>query len=84
MHAIAYVRMKSCEDAFPDVSNLTKLESIRNKIYAKLVNLDQNKEYLLDKPYSPIADLAVIYYIEMCKSEDYGNASLNGRNNNKT
>lgn len=29
LHDIAFIRINSCEDAFPDVSNLTKLERIR-------------------------------------------------------
>ncbi len=75
MHELASVRMRSCENPFPDVSNLTCLEKVKGRIHAKLVNKTRNEEYLKDKPYTPVADLAVIYYIEMGKSE-YGNASV--------
>lgn len=75
MSELASVRMRSCENPFPEISDLSYLEKIKGKIHAKLVNRSRNEEYLHGKPFTPVADLAVIYYIEMNQSE-YGNASV--------
>ncbi|MBO4901717.1 MAG: hypothetical protein J5518_02860 [Lachnospiraceae bacterium] len=75
LNEIASVRTHSCDNPFPEVGNLTCLEQIRDRIQAKLVNRTKNKEYLQDKPFTQIADLAVIYYISL-KESDYGHASV--------
>lgn len=75
LNEIASVRTHSCDNPFPEVGNLTCLEQIRDRIQAKLVNRSKNEEYLQDKPFIQIADLAVIYYISL-KESDYGHASV--------
>jgi len=80
MHELASVRMRSGEADFPTVSDLTCLEKIKDKIQAKLVNRSRNEEYLADKPFTMVADLAVIYYIELDSSEN-GTASVVITNN---
>lgn len=80
LNEIASVRTHSCDNPFPEVGNLTCLEQIRDRIQAKLVNKSKNEEYLQDKPFTQIADLAVIYYISL-KESDYGHASVIITNN---
>jgi len=80
LNEIASVRTHSCDNPFPEVGNLTCLEQIRDRIQAKLVNRSKNEEYLQDKPFIQIADLAVIYYISL-KESDYGHASVIITNN---
>ncbi|MBF1323469.1 MAG: hypothetical protein HXM72_07250 [Mogibacterium diversum] len=75
MHELASVRMHSGNLEFPIVSDLTCLDKIKDKIQAKLVNKSRNDEYLADKPFTEVADLAVIYYIEV-ESSEHGTASL--------
>lgn len=80
MHELASVRMHSGNLEFPIVSDLTCLDKIKDKIQAKLVNKSRNDEYLADKPFTEVADLAVIYYIEV-ESSEHGNASVVITNN---
>lgn len=80
MHEIASVRIRSDNAEFPMIADLTCLDKIKNKIHAKLVNRALNEEYLADKPFTEVADLAAIYYIELEKSE-HGNASVVITNN---
>lgn len=80
MHELASVRIRSDNAEFPMVSDLTCLEKIKDKIQAKLVNKARNGEYLADKPFTEIADLAAIYYIELDRSE-HGSANVVITNN---
>jgi hypothetical protein len=80
MHELASVRIRSDNAEFPMVSDLTCLDKIKDKIQAKLVNKARNGEYLADKPFTEIADLAVIYYIELDRSE-HGSANVVITNN---
>lgn len=48
-----------------DVSAITDFSRVRDKIAAKLINTDQNREYLEDKPHTDIADLSAVYYINL-------------------
>lgn len=80
MRELASVRMHSGNLEFPIVSDLTCLDKIKDKIQAKLVNKSRNDEYLADKPFTEVADLAAIYYIELDKSV-HGNASVVITNN---
>lgn len=62
---IARVRQIHNAPANLDVSTITDFDCVRDKIAAKLINTDQNKEYLADKPHTDIADLSAVYYINL-------------------
>lgn len=80
MNELASVRLRSGNAQFPEVSDITCLEKMKDKIQVKLVNREKNQEYLSDKPFTSIADLAAIYYITLDKSE-HGNANIVITNN---
>ena len=44
---------------------LTDFETVRGKIVPKLVNLETSKGYLMDKPYTKLNDMAVMYIAEL-------------------
>ena len=62
---IARVRQMHDAPADLDVSAITDFSRVKDKIAAKLINTEQNKEYLEDKPHTDIADLSAVYYIEL-------------------
>lgn len=69
---IAHVRQMNDAPADLDVSSITDFSRIKNKIAAKLINTNQNREYLEDKPHTDIADLSAVYYIDL-RSDSLGN-----------
>ncbi len=52
-----------------DVNELTDFDSVKGRITCRLVNAEQNAEYLSDKPYTRIADLAVTYHVAIGKED---------------
>lgn len=59
-----------------DVSQITDYETIKEKIYFKLINTELNKELLLDAPHiSVLGDLSCVFYIDLDS-----NASITIRN----
>ena len=75
MDEIAKSRIETDENPFTEIDELTCLEKVKDKISCKLINYCRNIEYLSDKPYTPIADLAAVYYIGIGFS-DYGYGSV--------
>ena len=67
--AIADVRTEHEVDHDFDISKLTDFESVKDRISCKLINAEQNAEYLADKPYTMVDDLAVTYHIAIGKEE---------------
>ena len=53
-----------------DVSRLTDFDSVKDRITCRLVNAEQNAEYLADKPHTMVDDLAVTYHIALGKEEN--------------
>ncbi len=52
----------------PEEFNLDELldfEKAKDRIYPKLVNRDDNRDYLADKAFKPLANLAVVYQIDV-------------------
>lgn len=66
---ICYIRIKN--DA-PDIktSDLTNLDKVKDKIFARIFNKELNSEYLKDKPYKTVEDLAVIYAVNVGNDGD--------------
>ena len=69
---IAHVRQMNDVPADLDASAITDFSRIRDKIAAKLINTNQNREYLEDKPHTDIADLSAVYYVDL-RSDSLGN-----------
>lgn len=58
-----------------DVSAITDFDKIKGKIVCKLINEEANQQFLQDKPYSKLEDLAVVYQILMDKTGE-GTATI--------
>nr|WP_323163564.1 DUF5688 family protein [Variimorphobacter saccharofermentans] len=58
-----------------DVSAVTDFDKIKEKIVCKLINEEANQQFLQDKPYSKLEDLAVVYQILMDKTGE-GTATI--------
>ena len=72
--AIADVRTEHEAVKNFDVKMLTDLDSVKDRITCRLINAEQNAEYLADKPHKMVDDLAVTYHIALGKEEG-GNMS---------
>lgn len=61
---IAEVRVENdAPDVKPD--DIFDLAKVRGQITCKLLNIKANEEYLVDKPYSKISDLAAVYMVDL-------------------
>jgi len=68
---IADIRVKHDQLDLPiDVSDLGDLDKVRDRIDCKLVNLENNQEYLSGKPHEELEDLAVVYSVNLSNSID--------------
>ena len=69
---ICYVRIKNDT---PDIntSDLTNLDKVKDKIFARIFNKELNSKYLEDKPYKTVEDLAVAYAVNV---GDNGNGQM--------
>ena len=66
---ICYVRIKNDT---PDIetSDLTNLDKVKDKIFARIFNKELNSKYLEDKPYKTVEDLAVAYAVNVGDNGD--------------
>ncbi|MBE5848666.1 MAG: hypothetical protein E7298_00680 [Lachnospiraceae bacterium] len=69
---IAHIRQSHEGPLNLDVAAITDFSRIRDKLRVKLINSEQNTEYLKDKPHTEIADLSAVYYIDL-GSDSCGN-----------
>ena len=58
-----------------DVSAVTDFDNVKDKIVCKLINEESNRQFLEDKPYTKVEDLAVVYQILMGKNAE-GTATI--------
>lgn len=63
-----------------DLDWFSNFDIAKTKLRIKLVNYEKNKEYLADKPFVKILDLAAMFYIEV-KNEQIENGSVTVLNN---
>lgn len=54
----------------PDTTQLTDYESIRERIFYKLVNFKENQQELKNIPHIPYLDLAIVFYVLWDCDED--------------
>ncbi len=49
-----------------DVDDIVSFDAVRDRLSARLINLDTNAGYLTDKPFTQVADdLVAIYYVKL-------------------
>lgn len=51
-----------------DVSAVTDFDNVKDKIVCKRINEEANRQFLEDKPYTKVENLAVVYQILMDKN----------------
>ena len=62
-------RHSSCPFNMSEINDIAAYEKVKEKIRIKLVNKDNNPQYLENKPYTPVAeDLVAVYYIDLAES----------------
>lgn len=62
LERIAEIRVEADNMTF-DISDIVDFEKAKEHIFCRLINMEQNRQYLLDKPYQQMEDLAVVYHI---------------------
>ncbi len=65
MQSIADARVEHEVGKDFDVSRLTDFDLVKDKIICKLINEEMNVEYLANKPYTRMEDLAIVYAIDL-------------------
>lgn len=63
-----------------DLSGFLNWETVKGRIYAKLINAEQNKEQLEETPHRTFLDLAVVYYIVVDRLKNQGISTILIRN----
>lgn len=58
-----------------DLSKVMDFDSVKDRIICKLINEEANKEFLQDKPYTKVEDLAAVYQIVVDKNAE-GTATI--------
>ncbi len=51
-------------------SDITNFDNVKGKISFRLINLERNKEYLMDTPYIRFWDLAIVFFIAVATGEE--------------
>lgn len=69
MQAIADVRVSHEVDKDFDIRAMTDFDQVKDKIICKIINAEMNAEYLVNKPYTQVEDLAVTYAVDLGGSE---------------
>ncbi len=75
LDSIAAINVEHSQMKHFDVSMVTDLDKVKDKIMPRLVNAEDNEERLTGKPFVQMEDLAVMYSVELSKGED-GVASI--------
>lgn len=75
MTQIAKMQIDHENDLSVDKSIFTDWEKVKDRLLCRLINRENNEEYLADKPFTPMEDLAVVYAIDVHTSRE-GMASV--------
>lgn len=59
-----------------DMEYLQDYQNVKERIYFKLINADENEDFLQEIPYRQYQDLAIVYSV-LLSMEEKGNASMN-------
>ena len=65
---LADIRMHATIPAF-DKNDLFKWETIKDRVFPRLINTEYNEEYLEDKPHVDMADLSIIFVARVSEDE---------------
>ena len=76
MQQIADTRVAADRTQLPiSIDDITNFDSIKGKIDCRLLNMEKNEEYLKDRPFTQVEDLAVVYSIDLGGNETDGKMS---------
>lgn len=64
------VQLNHAIDTRMDISKITDIEMVRDRIVPRIVNMEANKDLLKDRPFTQMEDLAVTYHIQLEGCED--------------
>jgi hypothetical protein len=53
------------DDVDIDVDDIINLDKVRDHILCRIVGIKGNEEYLSNKPYTKVSDLAAMYYVDL-------------------
>ena len=57
-------------------SDIMKLNKVKDKIMPKLINYEDNKDYLTGKPFTRMEDLAIVYAVRFAMGDWFGDAVI--------
>lgn len=75
VHELVRVYEKNKIVSCVELDNFYDYQSVKKKIYYKLINAEKNEELLKDVPHIPYLDLAIVFYCD-CSSEQLGSAAV--------
>lgn len=73
--AIADLRAEHHVSQNFDISKIMDWNEAKDRICCKLINAEENRQFLADKPYTQVEDLAVVYQVVMENTEN-GSATV--------
>lgn len=75
LDAIADIRVSNEMDQDFDVTKITDFDQVRDKLAARMVGMEDNADYLAQRPHTQMDDLAVTYCV-MVGENDKGSMSV--------
>ena len=80
MKTLAHIRMDAPIPDGVNRNSLMSFDSTKALVFPRLVNFANNAEYLKDKPYKQVEDLAVLYAVRVHSDSDgFGEAVIDNR-----
>lgn len=70
LRTIANLRMNADPKLDMDVNSILTFDNVKDRIDCRMINAETNTEYLKDKPFKQIEDLALVYTVELGKNPD--------------
>lgn len=70
MEKIKDVQLEHALDTRMDVSKITDINNVRDRIIPRIINAERNEELLNDRPHMLMDDLAVTYHIQLDGCQD--------------
>ena len=67
---LAAIRMNADPHLDVDIESILDFDSIKDRIDCRMINVERNSEYLSDKPFKQIEDLALVYSVNLGKNSD--------------
>lgn len=70
LRTIANLRVNADPKLDMDVNSILTFDNVKDRIDCRIINAETNTEYLKDKPFKQIEDLALVYTVELGKNPD--------------